>query len=78
MAPGNSCIYVDENGKENSALVIHRHQATINLVYVSPDAEKDSDSFGNERLKATSVPPYEDGMSGHYFYTAGQEQKRKG
>jgi len=69
MAPGDSCIYVDEDGKEHSALVIHKHEGgTINLVYVSQgDGTFGQDSFGNERLYATSVIPYEKGLSGHYF-----------
>ena len=68
MAPGNSCIYVDEDGKEHNALVIHRHKNSVNLVYVSQgDGTFGEDSYGNERLYATSVIPYEKGLSGHYF-----------
>lgn len=68
MAPGSSVVFVDSEGKEHNALVIHEWETCLNIVYVNPLKENE-DSFGNERIKETSVPYYEEGMSGFYIKT---------
>ena len=71
MAPGSNVQFVDSEGKEHNALVIHVWESTLNIVYVEPDSESPGtnaagDSFGNRRIKETSVPYFEDGMGGFY------------
>lgn len=62
---GTYVKYVDFEGKEHDALITHVWSTCVNLVYVG---SKSGDSFGNERLYATSVPPHSEGMNGNYFY----------
>ena len=63
---GDPVIFVDEKGVEHNALVIHVWDSSLNIVYVSPSTDND-DSFGNERIKVTSVPFHEQGMNVFYI-----------
>jgi len=63
---GQIVIFVDSYGKEHHALVIYVWKSSLNIVYVSPSALND-DSFGHERIKMTSVPFFEKGMTGFYI-----------
>lgn len=66
MQIGDACIFVDKHGTEHNALVIHVWETSVNVVIVDPH-NPEGDSFGNQRVKKTSVPFQEPGMSGFYI-----------
>ena len=59
---GSVVYYTDHGGVVYNALVTYVWPTCINLLYVVSDG----DSY-SERLYATSVPPFTEGMSGNYF-----------
>jgi len=63
---GDVVTYVDREGKRHSALVIHNWESCLNIAYVLPDQD---DSWGNLIQRETSVPFYQEGMSGNYIAT---------
>ena len=65
--PGDAVIFVDRDGNRHNALVIHAWDTTVNIVFINTNKNVDDDSFGHERIKETSVPFYEMGMSGFYI-----------
>lgn len=76
MAPGSNVQFIDKEGKEHNALVIHVWETTLNVVYVEPNksqrqSKDESDSSGNHRIIETSVPWFENGMSGFYVKKSG-------
>lgn len=62
MAPGSNVIFVDSDGEEHNALVIHDWQTCLNVAY----AGTEEDSFGKVIVRETSVPWFEEGMDGFY------------
>ena len=61
---GDAVKFVDQNGVEHNALVIHVWETCLNIVYVDPKSE--ADASGTERSMRTSIPFFQEGMSGNY------------
>lgn len=64
MAPGSRIDFTDKEGKEHNALVIHAFDTCLNIAHVDPD--NSDNSFGNNIIKETSVPYFEEGMKAFY------------
>lgn len=66
---GDRVIFVDEYGIEHNALIIYVWQSCLNIAYVDVaggDRIAAQDSFGNCIIKRTSIPLFQEGMSGLY------------
>ena len=61
---GDFIVFVDNVGVLHHALITHVWSTTFNIVYIHK-TESD-DLYGNKRIKKTTVPFYEKGMSGFY------------
>lgn len=63
---GDVVTFIDADGNPHNALIIHDWGSSLNIVFVNPTGDND-DSFGNERVLHTSVPFFQEGMSGFYI-----------
>ena len=67
MAPGSIVEFVDREGNEHNALILHVWVGSLNIAYVGTE----EDSHGRVIVRETSVPWHENGLGGFYVKKPG-------